>query len=102
MAHSEKFIRIYKKLDIKNIRDHLLIYGDLSASCSKCKALDIKLDVTACPHCQTEFKYIAFRNVKNHIPKLQKIMETRPYIVLVDFEDYSRILGVLKAEEFLR
>ena len=99
---AEKFIRVYRKLNIYDIRDHLLIYGDLAASCSKCKALDLKLDEAKCPHCQAEFKYISFRNVKSHLPKILKLMEQKPHLTLVDFEDYTRILGALKAEEFLK
>ena len=99
---NEKFVRVYKKLDFHHVRDHLLIYGDLSASCSKCKALDIKLDAAQCPSCKTEFNYIAFRNVKQHLPKLQKISQERPDVQMVDFEDYTRIHGQLKAEEFLK
>ncbi len=99
---AEKFLRIYKKLDFDDIKEHLLIFGDLTAHCSKCRALDLKLDVTTCPSCHTPFKYISFRNVRHHLPKLQKLMETNPSIVLVDFEDYTRIMGQVKAEEFLK
>ena len=99
---NEKFLRIYKRMNFVDIREHLLIYGDLAASCSKCKALDIKLDAVQCPSCQTAFKYISFRNIKHHLPKLQKLAETHPHIIIVDFEDYTRIAGQLKAEEFLR
>lgn len=99
---SEKFLRIYKKFDFHHIQEHLLIYGDLSASCSKCKALDIKLDAAQCPSCHTEFNYIAFRNIRQHLPKVHKIMEERPDIQMVDFEDYTRIMGQVKAEEFLK
>ena len=75
---SRKFIRIYKKMDINEIKGHLLIYGDLSAQCANCQAMDLKLDMKSCPKCDAEFKYIAFRNVRNHLPKLQKIHEERP------------------------
>ncbi|MDP2654810.1 MAG: hypothetical protein Q8Q08_12390 [Candidatus Omnitrophota bacterium] len=99
---SQRFIRIYKKLDIHEIKQHLLVYGDVSANCGNCQAIDLKLDAQQCPQCGTPFKYIAFRNVKHHLPKLQRLNEQRPELVFVDFEDFSRILGALKAEEFLR
>ena len=57
---SRKFIRIYKKMDINEIKGHLLIYGDLSAQCANCQAMDLKLDMKSCPKCDAEFKYIAF------------------------------------------
>ena len=99
---NEKFVRVYKKLDFHDLRDHMLIYGDLSASCSKCKELDIKFEVFRCPSCQTDFKYIAFRNIKHHLPKVQRLSESHPYITLIDYDDYSRILGASKAEEFFK
>ncbi len=98
----QKFIRIYKKLDINEIKQHLLIYGDLSAQCANCQEMDIKLDDASCPKCDTEYKYIAFRNVKNHLPKLQKISANRPEILFVDHDDYKREIGALKAKEFLK
>ncbi len=99
---NEKFLRVYKKMDIHEIKKHLLIYGDLSAQCAECQAMDIKLDMTACPKCGTPFKYIAFRNVRQHLPKLQKIHESRPEVQFVDFDDYTRITGELKARDFLK
>jgi hypothetical protein len=99
---NEKFLRVYKKMDVHEIKKHLLIYGDLSAQCAECQAMDIKLEATVCPKCGTAFKFIAFRNVRHHLPKLQKIHEMRPEVQFVDFDDYMRIMGELKAREFLK
>ena len=99
---NEKLVRVYKKLDVNEVKAHLLIYGDLSGCCANCQKMDIKLDVTHCPGCQTEFTYIAFRNIKNHLPKIHKLLEARPHLVLVDHEDYAHNLGAIKAREFLK
>ncbi len=99
---SQKFIKVYKKFDVKNIKEHLLIYGDLSGSCANCKAIDLKLSDLECPKCKTAFKYIAFRNIKSHLPKMQKLIEERPGLEFVDHEDFQRNLGVIKAEEFMK
>jgi len=99
---SQKFIRIYKKLDIYDIQKHLMIYGDLSAQCAACQVMDVKLDNACCPKCGAEFKYISFRNIRNHLPKLQKLHEQRPEVQFVDYDDYKRELGALKAKEFLK
>lgn len=99
---SEKLIRIYKKYNVKEIQKHLLIYGDLSASCGHCNRMGLGLDAAQCPECHAEFQYAAFRNVKAHFPKIQKLISERPQVVIVDFEDYQRTLGALKAEEFLK
>ena len=98
----EKFIRIYKKLDVLTIKPHLMVYGDLSASCANCDKIDLKLEMSHCPGCQTEFKYISFRNIKVHIPKIYKILHERPNLMIVDYDDYKRNIGISKAEEFLK
>lgn len=99
---SEKFVRVYKNLDIYAVSRHLLIYGDLAAQCANCQAMDLKLDQASCPNCAAEFKYIAFRNVANHLPKMRKLHEQRPHITLIDYDDYRRCISEFKAKEFLK
>ena len=99
---SQRFIRVYKKLDIHEIKKHLLIYGDISGSCANCQKIDLKLNIVQCPQCQTLYKYISFRNIRDHLPKLQRLQEERPDLECVDYEDFKRLLSVLKAEEFLK
>ena len=99
---SEQFVRVYKKLDVAHIKANLLIYGDLGGSCAACQKIDIKLEAKHCPECGAEFKYIAFRNVRSHLPKLQKLSADRPQMVVIDYEDYYHHTGALKAREFLK
>ena len=99
---TQRLIRIYKNLDIDEIKKHLLFYGDLSGQCAACNHLGVKLDIPACPSCHTEFKYVAFKNVKDHLPKILKLQAERPSLILVDHDDFKRIAGALKAEEFLK
>ena len=99
---NSQFIRVYQKLDIDQIKDHLLIIGDLTGSCGKCKALNLKIEELKCPECSADFKYLTFRNIKNHLPKIQRIAQERPGIVFVDYEDYHRISGAQNAYKFLR
>lgn len=99
---TQQLLRVYQELDMADIREHLLICGDLSSNCEKCKAINIKIDAAVCPECGTEFKYLSFRNIRSHWPKLPKILEARPHVLFVDFEDYTRILGGLKAKEFFK
>jgi len=96
---SQKFIRVYQLRDIREIQKHLLICGDLAGQCASCQAIDLKMDAAACPHCQTPFKYITYRNVKENMPKMHKIQETRPDTVLVVFDDFKKLSGALKAED---
>ncbi len=97
-----KWIRVYQKFDPKTIKNHLLVYGDLTGTCENCTHMDIKLDVRSCPSCKTEFRYVAFRNIKVHYPKLEKLIHSAPPVVIIDYDDYKRSAGVSKAEEFFR
>lgn len=98
----DKFIRVYRPLDVKDIQQHLLIHGDLASSCAACNSLDLQLDMDQCPQCGAVFKYVAFRNIKSHYPKLQKLKDRRPDVEIVDFEDYQRQIGASKAQDFFK
>ncbi len=99
---TQRLIRIYQNLDIEKIKSHLLLYGDLAGQCAQCQQIGIKLDVLKCPHCQADFQFLAFKNIKDHLPKISKILRERPSLVLVDFDDFKRISSANKAEEFLK
>ncbi len=99
---NQRLIRIYKPFDIHEIKRHLLIWGTLSAHCAQCNTIGLKFDTPRCPQCQTDFKYHTFQNIKDHYPKIEKLSYERPDLIFVDYEDFKRLSGQLKAEEFLR
>lgn len=99
---NSKFIRIYKKLDLEEIKSCLLICGDLSASCGNCNSLGLKTDASTCPECHAAFKYMAFRNVKDNMPKMLKISDARQDLTFIDFDDYKKMTGAVKAQEFFK
>ena len=99
---NERFIRVYKKIDLAQIKPNLLIYGDVSGQCAACQKLNIKIDLSHCPECKAEFKNISFRNISTHMPKINKLAAERPGVVILDHDDYKKQTGVLKAEEFLK
>ncbi len=92
---------MFHHLEFDEIKAHLLEYGVLSGICSKCKEINIKLDAQACPKCATLFKYIAFQNVKEHLPKILRIKDERPAIQFIDYQDFKRIEGEQRAREIL-
>ena len=98
---SERFIRIYKKFYFDEMKTHSLLYGALSGSCSNCKAMDIKLDIKQCPSCKTVFKYIGFINPREHMPKMMRIAAERPEIIFIDYDDFKKIEGELRAKDIL-
>ncbi|MBU1148121.1 MAG: hypothetical protein KKD11_07180 [Candidatus Omnitrophica bacterium] len=92
-----EFIRVWKEFDIKDISEHLLVVGDLTGDCSKCRELGIDYSkARSCPQCDTEFKYIASRT-----RDAKRIKHKRPDLICIDFEDYKRASGKLKARDLL-
>ena len=98
---SDRYVRVFQKLDVKQINENLLIYGDLAAMCGKCQETDLPLRSHTCKSCGTEFKYIAFRNVKNHLPKLKALSEERPSLMFIDYDDFKKNLNEVKARDVL-
>lgn len=98
----KKLIRTFKSLDVSEIKKHLLVHGALSSTCGNCQAIDLMLETNICPECKTEIKYIAFQNFSQHLPKLSKINEQRPSVILIDYDDYKKCIAEIKAKEFLQ
>ena len=94
-------MRMYHNLEFDEVKAHTLEYGALSGVCSKCKELSIKLDVESCPKCGTPFHYIAFQNIREHLPKMLRIRTERPSIQFIDHQDFKRIEGEQKARSIL-
>ena len=99
---SERFLRVYKQFYFDEVKSHTLLYGVLSGSCSNCKAMDVKLDARECPECHNLFKYIAFQNIKDHMPKMLRIAHERPEILFIDHDDFKRTEGAIRAEDILK
>jgi len=96
-------IRVWNKIDIKDVEQHLLVVGDLYGDCSSCKELGLDwTTVTDCSHCKTHFKYIALRSSKPHerLSEVQRIMTKRPDLMFVDYHDYQTMIGKDKAHRF--
>lgn len=98
---SERFFRIYKKFYVDEIKAHLMTYGALAGTCANCRCMDLKLDTGHCPECKTEFKFIAFQNVRDHLPKMQRLSTERPQMVFVDYDDFKKMEGEQKAKDIL-
>jgi hypothetical protein len=97
----KQMIRVYHSLEFDDVKEHLLEYGVLSGICAKCKAMDLKLNDRLCSKCGTEFKYVAFQNIREHLPKMIKLHAERPSIQFVDHQDFKRIEGEMKARSIL-
>ena len=100
-----EFLRIFKKFNIEEVRDHLLIAGHLVGDCAACRALGIDvLNAHKCPECQTAFKYLTSRRLELHPgERFQfaiRMTEKRPDLILVDYTDYTKAMGQKKARDF--
>lgn len=88
-----KFIRVWKEVDINEVSGHLLVVGASTGDCSKCRELGIDYSTAkTCPGCGTDFRYIASRS-----KEIKKIKKKRPDLIFIDFEDYKRETGFIKA-----
>ena len=96
-----QLIRMYHNLEFDEIKAHTLEYGVLSGVCSNCKEISQKLEAANCSKCGTPFKYIAFQTVREHLPKILRIMAERPDIRFIDYQDFKRIEGEQRARGIL-
>lgn len=98
---SERFIRIYKKYYLEEVKSRLMTYGALSGTCANCMKMDLKIDALKCPECNTDFKFIAFQNVRDHLPKMLRLAQERPDVTFVDYDDFKKVEGEEKARGIL-
>jgi len=85
VAH--RLIRVWHLLDSEEVGKQLLIIGELSGECAKCRAvgLDYK-QVKECPKCRTIFHYMASRRSAGGVVK--RLTKLRPDLVPIELEDF--------------
>jgi predicted amidophosphoribosyltransferase len=96
-----RFIRVYKELDIEDVSKHLIIFGDLHGTCSNCSKLGLNFSIRICPECKTEFKYATFSSQSHRVSQMDKIVKTED-LIFIDYNDYKRIMGKIKARDFFK
>ena len=98
------YMRIWQKVDIEEVKKHLLIVGDIAADCANCREIGIKYAQTqTCPQCGAEFKFITARatgSLKVSGPQVKRIKERRPDLTFVDYDDFRSITGAKTARDF--
>ncbi len=102
---AREYLRIYKEFDIEDVRQHLLIMGDLSGDCAACRALGIdSYTAQACPECGASFKYVTSRRLESHpgerFQTVRRMLTKRPELIFIDYTDYSKTMGQKKARDF--
>ena len=98
------FIRIWTEVDIKEIKEHIVMVDDLSGYCTECKKIGIDLkEIKKCPSCGIEFKYVTSTESKGGKSDIVKRIKKKiPHLVFVDYNDYERLTGRDKAQSLLR
>jgi hypothetical protein len=101
----KEFLRTFQPFDIEELKQHLLIMGDLSGDCASCRALGIDFySAQNCPECGTPFKFLTSRRLESNAGErfqwAKRMKEKRPDLVLIDYTDYSKLLGQKKARDF--
>ncbi len=88
-----KNIRVWQKVDISHVKDHLIITQDVIGICGKCNQLNINYkNHKTCPGCGTTFEYVT---VKNDAPGdigriLDAIRGEKISLTLIDYRDYEK------------
>ncbi len=86
------YIRVWKDLDIDEIKKHLLLIDDLYGTCANCKQLGLKFtNDKICPSCKTEFKYLATSSTRLEDVKkiLNRIKSENLDLILIEKVDYT-------------
>ncbi len=101
----KEYLRTFRSYDLDDVKQHLLIMGDLSGDCGSCRALGIdSYSAGQCPECGTPFKYMTSRRLEANPGErfhwARRMQEKRPDLVLIDYTDYSKAIGHQKAREF--
>lgn len=102
---SQHYLRTYQPFQLDEVKQSLLIIGDLSGNCAACNALGINAyETKACPECGVVFKYIASRRLESHPSErfqlARRLAEKRPDLTLIDFVDYQKAAGDKAAKDF--
>ena len=93
-------IRVWQEMDIKAIKPHLLIAGNVSADCGNCKEINVSMDAKNCPKCGTIYKYMATR-ISGSIREAKRLKSKRPDLTVIEFNDFKELQARSKARGFL-
>lgn len=94
-------IRVWTELNIDEVSESIVIVDDLHGFCPNCKKTGISYaDISKCPECSREFKYVTTReNPKssNGAKIIAKIQKNLPDLTIIDYADYKHITDKNKA-----
>ncbi|TGN17056.1 hypothetical protein [Leptospira idonii] len=92
-GNKTKFVRVWKQLQVDEVKKQLLYIDDLYGTCGNCKKLGLNyLKDKKCPDCGNVFKYLATKvNQPSEIGKiLSRIQKEGLDLVLIEREDFEK------------
>lgn len=99
-----EYLRVFQPFDIEEVRQHLLLTGDLTSDCGACKEIGLDSSSRTCPKCGVTYKYVTSRRLENNPGErfqwARRMKERRPDLIMIDYSDYSKIMGQKKARDF--
>ena len=100
---STKFLRVWKEVNIEQIKDHIAVLGMKSAICQKCKNNIADLSNCECDNCGTKIQYLAFRQEIVEDPSFfAKLKVWQDKFICIDFKDFSSMAARMKAHDIFK
>lgn len=93
-------LRVWKELDLDDIKNSLIVVGELSSECFVCHKVGIDSKSVQCSNCGVHFKYMGFRR-KLEVNYLRKMKDELPHMVMIDFDDFKKATGKDAARKLL-
>lgn len=94
------FLRAWKQYGLEEIRQSLLVMGELRGECFNCHTLEIEKGSTKCFKCGAIFRFIGFRKEVDG-SYVSKLKDTYPGAVFIDFGDFKKALSKKQARNIL-
>jgi hypothetical protein len=87
----KQYLRIYRQLDVDEIKAHLILVDDLYGICANCRhaGLNYTKDLR-CPECGTEFRYLATRHRSETSKILARLEQDGRTITVIDRDDWEK------------
>ena len=101
---SKAFIRVWQELETEDIKQHLLVVGQVSGTCQSCNELGIDYSsAKSCPNCNTEFKFITMRPEKEGrdigFSSIRLVKQRRPDLIFIEYSDFKKFAASRKAQD---
>ena len=100
---SKHYVRVWKELDVEEIKKHLLVMGQASGLCENCNTLIPDYKQNFCPNCQTKFQYVTLRSELGQDASFyRKLNDIFKDFICIDYSDYKKLSAKAKAKDIFK